>query len=332
MKPILEVSNLSITFRVNEQKIYAVKNASFRIGEGELLCIVGESGSGKSVTALSIMQLFYGTTGKIEQGCIKLNGIELTNLKEKELRKYRGNEMAMVFQEPMTSLNPVVKVGRQLSRAVVLHQKVSKAEAKEISIEYIKKVGIKNAEKIYYAYPHEISGGMRQRIMIALAMINKPKLLICDEPTSALDVIVQAKIIHLIKNLCLQEKISVLFITHDMSVVAQIADRVAVMYWGMIVENGTVEDVFFKPRHPYTEGLIQSIARSDEQSEHMKCIKGSIPRPTELISGCIFADRCPYVKEICRKQLPKLEGDTHQFRCFYPLEGEKNVRANNIKN
>lgn len=271
MKPILEVTDLNTVFESNGENIHAVKDVSFHVNPGELLCLVGESGSGKSVTSLSIMRLLQGTTGKIVKGSVMLNGTDLTKLTDKEMRKYRGSEISMIFQEPMTSLNPVLKIGYQMIRTVMLHQKVSKSEAKRLSIEFLKKVRIKNAEKVFYAYPHEVSGGMRQRIMIASAIVNRPKILICDEPTSALDVIVQARIIRLIKELCLEENISVLFITHDMSVVAQIADRVAVMYKGRIVESRGAEDIFYRPEHPYTRELLHSISRmKDGELEHIE--------------------------------------------------------------
>lgn len=263
---VLKVENLRIGFG-EEEKHEVVKNISFQIRKGEVLCLVGESGSGKSVTAFSIMQLFHGTMGTILGGEILINGTNLAELSEKEMQKRRGNEIAMVFQEPMTSLNPVLTIGVQMARAMRLHQKLEKQKVKEKSIQLLEKVGIKYAEKILHAYPHEVSGGMRQRIMIAMAMINKPSLLICDEPTSALDVIVQDQIIKLIRSLCIQEEMAVLFITHDMSVVAQIADQIAVMYQGKIVESGKKEKILLHPENEYTKRLICDVMAMQKEKK-----------------------------------------------------------------
>ena len=273
---VLKVENLRVGFG-EEEKREVVRNISFQIKKGEVLCLVGESGSGKSVTAFSIMQLFHGTTGMILGGKILVNGTNLAELSEKEMQKRRGNEIAMVFQEPMTSLNPVITIGVQMARAMRLHQKLEKQKVREKSIQLLEKVGIKHAEKTLYAYPHEVSGGMRQRIMIAMAMINKPSLLICDEPTSALDVIVQDQIIKLIKSLCVQEEMAVLFITHDMSVVAQIADQIAVMHHGKIVESDEKKKILFCPKNEYTKRLIcDAMAMQKEKNEESDILSDKI--------------------------------------------------------
>ena len=273
---VLKVENLRVGFG-EEEKREVVRNISFQIKKGEALCLVGECGSGKSVTAFSIMQLFHGTTGMILGGKILVNGTNLAELSEKEMQKRRGNEIAMVFQEPMTSLNPVITIGVQMARAMRLHQKLEKQKVREKSIQLLEKVGIKHAEKTLYAYPHEVSGGMRQRIMIAMAMINKPSLLICDEPTSALDVIVQDQIIKLIKSLCVQEEMAVLFITHDMSVVAQIADQIAVMHHGKIVESDEKKKILFCPKNEYTKRLIcDAMAMQKEKNEESDILSDKI--------------------------------------------------------
>ena len=321
MEKILRVLDLHTTFKVDGSTIYAVKGVSLEINEGETLCIVGESGSGKSVTGLSIMQLFMGTTGRIENGQIFFKDIELTGLPEEQIRNIRGNKIAMVFQEPMTSQNPVLRIGRQLTRTVQIHKKVSKAEARERGIEALKKAGIRNPEDIFHAYPQELSGGMRQRVMIAQALINRPALLLCDEPTSALDAIVQAQIVQMLRGLSAKEHTAILFITHDMSVVAQVADRVAVMYFGEIVESAPVKEFFANPQHPYSIGLIRSIPQPGNQ-QRLQCIKGSIPRPTQIMEGCIYLERCPFAREKCKYEAPLITGGLHQVKCFYPYGGK----------
>lgn len=298
---VLDVKNLSVGFG-NEDVKNVVRNISLQVRKGEILCLVGESGSGKSVTAFSIMQLFHGTTGKITGGEICVNGIDLAGLPEKEVQKKRGNEIAMVFQEPMTSLNPVLKIGVQLARAIRVHQKIGDYKVKEKSVQILEKVGIKNAEKMLHAYPHEISGGMRQRILIAMAIINKPALLICDEPTSALDVIVQDQIIQLIKSLSIQYEMAVLFITHDMSVVAQIADRVAVMYHGQIVESGDREAVLFYPTEEYTKRLIQDATAMQKEQINITNHKKSDELPQTVLS---VSNLCKYYKMPGKKILER---------------------------
>ena len=267
------------------------------------------------------MPMIQGTTGNIIGGKILVNGTNLAELSEKEMQKRRGNEIAMVFQEPMTSLNPVITIGVQMARAMRLHQKLEKQKVREKSIQLLEKVGIKHAEKTLHAYPHEVSGGMRQRIMIAMAMINKPSLLICDEPTSALDVIVQDQIIKLIRSLCVQEEMAVLFITHDMSVVAQIADQIAVMYLGNIVEVIPGADVMEKSVHPYTQALLKAIPIADPKralSLEQFGMKGELPSPLHVPSGCRFHTRCPYAMDLCRQQEPELEERTpgHLVACW----------------
>ena len=297
-KELLEVKDLGITFFTDRGALPAVQEVSFNIKPGETLGVVGESGCGKSMTALSLMQLIPSPPGKITAGEIMYKGEDLLKKSPKEMRDIRGKEISMIFQEPMTSLNPVITVGKQIMEAVLTHEKMSKQEAKERALEMIKLVGIPMPEKVFASCPHQLSGGMRQRIMIAMALSCNPSLLICDEPTTALDVTIQAKIIELIKSIQDEKGISVIYITHDLGVVAKVADYVAVMYAGRIVEKGRVNEIFYDPRHPYTWGLLASMPDTDTSSERLFAIAGSPPDLTNRIKGDAFAPRNPYALNI----------------------------------
>ncbi len=314
---VLEVRDLVTEFRTEAGVVRAVDGVSFGIPARGTLGIVGESGSGKSVTALSIMRLLGA--GRIARGTVTYAGKDLVKLPEPEMRAIRGNRIAMIFQEPMTSLNPVFTVGDQVGEAVRLHQGKSKAEARTVAIEMFRLVGIPSPEERVDAYPHQLSGGMRQRVMIAMALACKPDLLIADEPTTALDVTIQAQILELLEKLQHELGMSVLLITHDLGVVAETCDEVVVMYAGRVVERASAETLFAAPRHHYTAGLIRSIASGDQ--ERLVEIKGMVPALHELPKGCKFADRCPRVEERCRAEEPALvELGASQVRCHFPLE------------
>ncbi len=306
-KTILEVKDLKINFKTYAGLVHAVRGVNFDLKEGETLAIVGESGSGKSVTSNALMKLIPQPPGIYESGQILFNGRDLVPLSDKEMSKVRGNEIAMIFQDPMTSLNPTMKVGRQITEVILQHKKVSKAEAKKRAIELLTQVGIPFPEKRYNQYPHEFSGGMRQRVVIAIALAADPKLLIADEPTTALDVTIQAQILELMKEIQKNSKTSIIFITHDLGVVANIADRVAVMYAGQIVEYGTVNDIFYNPKHPYTWGLLGSMPDLDnDNDELLRTIPGSPPDLTNPPKGDAFAARNEFAMAIDYEQEPPM--------------------------
>ncbi|MGE8034152.1 ABC transporter ATP-binding protein [Lysinibacillus sp. NPDC093692] len=304
---ILEVKDLKINFKTYAGLVHAVRGVNFDLKEGETLAIVGESGSGKSVTSNALMKLIPQPPGIYESGQILFNGRDLVPLSDKEMSKVRGNEIAMIFQDPMTSLNPTMKVGRQITEVILQHKKVSRAEAKKRAIELLTQVGIPFPEKRYNQYPHEFSGGMRQRVVIAIALAADPKLLIADEPTTALDVTIQAQILELMKEIQKNSKTSIIFITHDLGVVANIADRVAVMYAGQIVEYGTVNDIFYNPKHPYTWGLLGSMPDLDNDTDELlRTIPGSPPDLTNPPKGDAFAARNEFAMAIDYEQEPPM--------------------------
>ncbi|WP_445479610.1 ABC transporter ATP-binding protein [Lysinibacillus irui] len=306
-KTILEVKDLKINFKTFAGLVHAVRGVNFDLKEGETLAIVGESGSGKSVTSNALMKLIPQPPGIYESGQILFNGRDLVPLSDKEMSKVRGNEIAMIFQDPMTSLNPTMKVGRQITEVILQHKKVSKADAKKRAIELLSQVGIPFPEKRYNQYPHEFSGGMRQRVVIAIALAADPKLLIADEPTTALDVTIQAQILELMKEIQKSSKTSIIFITHDLGVVANIADRVAVMYAGQIVEYGTVNDIFYNPKHPYTWGLLGSMPDLDNDTDELlRTIPGSPPDLTNPPKGDAFAARNEFAMAIDYEQEPPM--------------------------
>ncbi len=302
MSNLLEVNNLQTQFPTRAGNVKAVNDVSFLLKEGELLGLVGESGCGKSITALSVMRLI-SSPGKIVGGEIKFKGEELTTATDARMRAIRGNDIAMIFQDPMTSLNPVYTVGEQIAEAIRLHRKLDKAKAWEAAIEAMKEVSIPDAARRAKDYPHQLSGGMRQRIMIAMALACDPELLIADEPTTALDVTIQAQILELLNDLRKNRKLAILLITHDLGVVAEVADRVCVMYTGKIVEESPVNEIFENPKHPYTQGLLRSVPKMravGEIKEHrLQTIDGTVPSPTNLPKGCHFAPRCSFKKAEC---------------------------------
>lgn len=313
MKKILEVNDLKVNFQTNAGIVQAVRGVSFDLAEGETLAIVGESGSGKSVTAKSLMGLL-AKNGEIANGEILYNGVDLAPMSEDEIHSYRGKEIAMIFQDPMTSLNPVKKIGPQILEAVMYHHDVSKEEAKKRVIELIDLVGIDKPEKRYNQYPHQFSGGMRQRIVIAIALACTPRVLICDEPTTALDVTIQAQILELIKDLQEKTGVAVIFITHDLGVVANVADRVAVMYAGRMVEIGTSDEVFYTPSHPYTWGLLASMPDLDNDDVDLYAIPGTPPNLLFPPKGDAFARRSEYAMDVDFEEQPPMFklSDTHK--------------------
>ena len=326
MKNILEVKNLCTSFFTEEGEVKAVNGVSFSVPSGRTLGIVGESGSGKSITSLSILRLIQ-SPGKIKSGKILFDGKDLLQLSEKDMRKIRGNEISMIFQEPMTSLNPVFTIGEQISEVYQIHRNLSKREAKEKSIEMLKLVGIPSPEKRIDQYPHELSGGMRQRVMIAMALACNPKLLIADEPTTALDVTIQKQILNLMKKLNRETGTAIALITHDLGVVAQMCERIIVMYAGRIVEEGSVKDIFNNPGHPYTQGLIASVPDMRKEKGRLYSIPGNVPKPGSIRQGCLFAPRCEYVMERCLVEHPSLIqiDEKHRVRCFLHDESEKTL-------
>jgi len=323
--PLLEVENLTTEFHTVEGVIQAVNGISYHLDEGEILGIVGESGSGKSVGVLSLLQLVPQPLGQIKSGQVLFDGKDLLQMSDDEIRAVRGNLISMIFQDPMTSLNPVLKIGKQIGEALKLHMGMDSEQARERSIELLRLVGIPLPEKRIDQYPHQLSGGMRQRVMIAMGLACKPQLLIADEPTTALDVTIQAQIIQLVKGLQDEIGMAVIWITHDLGVVAGLADRVIVMYSGYIVESAQVDDLYDDTRHPYTLGLLGSLPSiAAEADEELKSIKGTPPDLTALPAGCPFTDRCPYVIDKCHSELPPLEvkKNDHLAACWVDVTEE----------
>ncbi len=328
--PLLEVNNLHTYFTTRRGLIKAVDGVTLSVEAGKTLGVVGESGSGKSQTAMSILKLFEHNQ-KIHEGEIIFDGEVISTKSDKELQSIRGNDISIIFQEPMTSLNPVFTVERQLSEVLMLHQDMDKKQAAQRSVELLSMVKIPNPEVVVKQYPFELSGGMNQRVMIAMALACRPKLLIADEPTTALDVTIQAQILKLMNDLKDSTGTSILFITHDLGVINQMADDVAVMYCGQVVEKAPVDFIFANKseyQHPYTEGLLQSIpSLTSVRGERLDAIPGAVPHPLNLPKGCRFADRCKYATDKCRETMPELEyvNEFQQIRCYYPKKGERTV-------
>ncbi|AGA68016.1 oligopeptide/dipeptide ABC transporter, ATP-binding protein [Desulfitobacterium dichloroeliminans LMG P-21439] len=327
---LLEVKNLKTEFKLKRGTVRAVDDISFSVDEGEILAIVGESGSGKSVTSLSVMGLLQ-KPGRIAGGEIMFEGQNLAQMSQKELRAIRGNKISMIFQEPMTSLNPVWRIKDQIMESLMIHKKLDKKQALARAIELLDMVGIPSAADRANDYPHQMSGGMRQRVMIAMALSCEPQLLIADEPTTALDVTIQAQILDLLYHMREKFNMAVLLITHDLGVVSEAADRVIVMYCGKIVEEADVKTLFKNPLHPYTVGLLNSIPQIDDDSDdRLYMIKGMVPNPLNMPPGCSFSDRCDRSMERCTKEMPRLqEIDGHKVRCFLyedTKEGELNAQ------
>ena len=321
---LLSVKNLKTYFRTEAGEAKAVDGVSFDIDRGETLGLVGESGCGKSVTSLSVMRLVPEPPGKTVGGEIRYRGQDLVQISDDDMRKVRGNDIAMIFQEPMTSLNPVFTCGYQIDEAVILHQGLNPTQAREKTVEMLKLVGIPDPEQRANEYPHQLSGGMRQRVMIAMALSCNPDVLIADEPTTALDVTIQAQILELLEKLQTELGMAVLMITHDLGVIAEVADRVAVMYAGKVVEMSEVNRIFKTPRHPYTIGLLESIPKLNEQKETLSVIPGTVPEATRFPVGCRFAPRCSQADDVCLREEPPLlaiEEDevagTHQVACWF---------------
>ena len=327
MEKILEIKNLVVKFKTNENNVTAVDDLTINLNRGQTLGLVGESGSGKSVSALSIMRLIPIPPGRITQGEILFQGEDILNSSFERIRRLRGRQISMIFQEPMTSLNPVFTIGNQIEEVFQLHERqLSKSQRKEKVIESLKLLRIPDPERRIYEYPHQISGGMRQRIMIAMALACGPDILIADEPTTALDVTIQAQILTLMKELQKKLNMGIIFITHDLGVVAEICDSVAVMYCGKIVETAPVKQLFHGPKHPYTEGLLNAIVSHrthKERKSKLSVIKGSIPSLLNLPKGCNFQERCQYATEECRGQQgeprPLKIDSNHYVSCFHPL-------------
>ena len=324
-KKLFEIKGLKTHFYTDEGVIPAVDGVDLTIYEGETVGVVGESGCGKSVTSLTAMRL---TPGKIVEGSIVFDSKDLLALSEEEMRGIRGNQIAMIFQEPMTSLNPVFTIGQQIEEAIRIHLKYDKKRARERTIEMLKLVGIPRAEQIVDEYPHQLSGGMRQRVMIAMAMSCNPKLLIADEPTTALDVTIQAQILDLMRELRDKHGTAIMMITHDLGVVAEMCDRVIVMYAGRVVEEADVITLFTNPKHPYTQGLMKSIPSLDGKEKRLYSIKGNVPIPGALRQGCTFAPRCEFAMDICRAKMPQLQevGEGHASRCWLHQPNEEGTQ------
>lgn len=320
---LLCVENLSVKFKTLEGMQTAIQGVSFEVMEGEVFCLVGESGCGKSLTSLSIMGLVE-RPGIVAADAISLDGQDISRMKEPALRKLRGNKMSMIFQEPLTSLNPLFTVGNQMDEVFRLHQKASHAKARQLSIDMLRFVGIPDPESVYKRYPAALSGGMRQRVMIAMALSCKPKLLIADEPTTALDVTIQKQILKLMKDMRRELGTAIIFITHDLSVVAEMADRVAVMYAGQIVEQASVYDLFREPLHPYTKGLINSTIKLGDSRGRLPTIAGTVPPISKMVAGCRFHPRCPYATPACRESAPPvIEAEGRMVRCIRYAQEQK---------
>jgi oligopeptide transport system ATP-binding protein len=322
-KPLLEVTDLKMHFHTRDGVVKAVDGVSFQLNRGETLGVVGESGSGKSVSVMTLMRLVPMPPGRIEGGEALFKGRSLVSMSDDEVRRIRGNEIAMIFQDPMTSLNPVYRIGRQLAEPLRLHKKLSEKDAEARAVQLLELVGIPHASQRARDYPHQFSGGMRQRVMIAMALANDPDILIADEPTTALDVTIQAQIVEIMQELQKRTGTAIIMITHDLGVVADIADRILVMYAGRAVEYGTVDEVFYNPLHPYTWGLMDSLPRHDLTEKGELCpIKGQPPSLINLPSGCSFHPRCPYVQERCRIESPALRevAAGHTSACHFSGE------------
>ncbi|PPA69828.1 ABC transporter ATP-binding protein [Jeotgalibacillus proteolyticus] len=317
-QPVLQVDNLEVTFKTYGGTVQAVRGVSFNIMKGETLAIVGESGCGKSVTSSAIMGLIPSPPGKITNGQVMFNGRDLTGLAKNELRKIRGADISMIFQDPMTALNPTLKIGDQLIEGIMQHTSISTADAKKKAIEMMKLVGIPNPTERMKQYPHQFSGGMRQRIVIAIALMCEPELLIADEPTTALDVTIQAQILELFEEIQQKTGVAIILITHDLGVVAKIANRIAVMYAGKIVETGTKREIFYEPKHPYTQGLLNSVPRLDLKGKPLEPIEGTPPDLFAPPVGCPFTARCPHAMTVCEKIMPQQTAlsQSHGVNCW----------------
>ncbi|ASV67298.1 ABC transporter ATP-binding protein [Cytobacillus sp. FSL W7-1323] len=328
MEKILEVEDLHVTFKTYGGEVKAVRGVTFDLNKGETLAIVGESGCGKSVTSQSIMRLIPSPPGKIASGAIRFKNKDLVNISEKEMRTVRGKDISMIFQDPMTALNPTLTVGKQLIEGIIQHDGSTKEKARKRALDMLNLVGIPDADMRMKNYPHEFSGGMRQRLMIAIALVCEPEILIADEPTTALDVTIQAQILDLFKEIQKKTDVSIILITHDLGVVAQVADRIAVMYAGKIVEEGTRREIFYQPQHPYTKGLLQSVPRLDLIGGELVPILGSPPDLFSPPIGCPFTARCDFAMEVCDKIIPREKklSNTHKVDCWLQDERAQKLK------
>ncbi|MPW25984.1 ATP-binding cassette domain-containing protein [Alkalibaculum sp. M08DMB] len=324
-EPLLNIQNLSVEFRTIEGTVYAINDLSYTLNSGDILGIVGESGSGKSVSSLGIMKLIPNPPGKIVNGKIIYEGKNLVNISEKEMEQIRGNDISMIFQEPMTSLNPIIKCGKQIAESLILHRGLKKKVAFEQAVEMMHSVGIANPEQRAHEYPHQLSGGMRQRVMIAMALACKPNILICDEPTTALDVTIQAQILDLIRHLNKEMNTAVIMISHDLGVVSELCERVIVMYTGCIIEESSSQELFENPLHPYTIGLIKAIPKISKDREPLQTIEGVVPNAMEKTDGCSFWPRCKDVMLRCKQELPPMiqVKQDRKVRCWKYVVGNR---------
>ncbi len=317
---LLQVKNLHVHYVTDEADVAAVNGISFDVKEGDTIGLVGETGAGKTTTAMAIMQLIPDPPGVIREGEILFKGKNLLENSERENQKIRGNGISMIFQDPMTALNPTMTIGEQLMEVIRKHDRVSRAEAKRRAVEMLEIVGVKSDR--FDDYPHQFSGGMKQRVVITMSLLCHPDLLIADEPTTALDVTIQAQVLEIIADLQKKYKMSIILITHDFGVVAEICNRVAVIYAGEIVEMGSIEEVYLNPRHPYTQGLFDSTPKLDSEVERLIPIEGLMPNMANPPQGCYFHPRCKYCQAVCRQQAPQLQGDGHVYKCYFPLGEE----------
>lgn len=315
---LLEIKNLHVHYVTDTEDVQAVNGVNLRLKQGEVLGLVGETGAGKTTVALSVMQLVPDPPGIILDGEILFKGRNLIYNTKKENQEMRGNGISMIFQDPMTALNPIMTIGQQLAEVVIKHKKLGKKEALEVAAEMLEKVGVTRDR--LNDYPHQFSGGMKQRAIIAMALLCNPEILIADEPTTALDVTIQAQVLEIIRNLVREQDMSMILITHDLGVVAETCDHVAIMYAGEVVEYGTVWDVYTNPKHPYTRGLFDSIPKMDGEEERLAPIPGLAPNSTALPGGCYFHPRCKFCQDRCREQSPEMKGTEHQYKCWLDLE------------
>lgn len=328
---LLSVRDLRTEFFSSKtSSVTAIHNISFDIYKGEILGLVGESGCGKSVTSLSIMQLLKDTPGKVTNGSAVLDGVDLVKASDQQIRDIRGGKMSMIFQEPMSALNPSMRIDKQMIETIRLHSDMTKEQALAHAADMLKKVGIPDPPRVLKNYPHQLSGGMSQRVMIAMALSNDPQLLIADEPTTALDVTIQAQVLEMMKGLRDKYNTSMLMITHDLGIVAEICDKVSVVYAGRVIEHGTLEDIFENTRHPYTEGLFNSLPNLEDRQAQLKPIKGLMPDPSNLPKGCAFCPRCDYAMEICKTEKPKrvYRNETHYVECH--LYNKDNIQEGKV--
>lgn len=327
MSALLEVRNLKTEFNTPIGKVVAVNDVSFDVDEGEIVAVVGESGSGKSITAMSVLGLVPDPPGKVVDGSVRFDGKDLVALPDRELRDIRGRDIGTIFQEPMTALNPVLTIGQQLTEPLVRHLGCDEAEAQKLAVTALTQVKMSDPERRLSQYPHHLSGGMRQRVMIAMALICNPKLIIADEPTTALDVTVQAQILELIKEMSVERGVAVILITHNLGIVARYAHRVNVMYAGRVVESGTADEIFHGPKHPYTIALLESLPRLDiDQMDRLVALDGHPPNLADLPEGCAFAPRCRFRQDDCLKAVPPYDQSTdHAFACWHPRNAEATV-------